>query len=122
MSVRRTSNVLLIHLLISYTVSFVSRSTEIPNFFTDEECEMIIDLAQEKGLKDSPFTPDTDNIDHKDSIDGILKAWDRNEDGFVDKDEVRFHPRYNFTLVVVFFFARHWVVMVLIQVSLVFNK
>ena len=121
MSVRRTSTVLLIHLLISYTVSFVSRSTEIPNFFTDEECEMIIDLAQEKGLKDSPLTPDTNNIDDKDSIDGILKAWDRNEDGFVDKDEVRFHPRYNFTLVVVFF-ARHWVVMVLIQVSLVFNK
>ena len=85
---------------------------------------MIIDLAQEKGLKDSPLTPDTNNIDDKDSIDGILKAWDRNEDGFVDKDEVRFHPRYNFTLVVVvvFFFARHWVVMVLIQVSLVFNK
>ena len=106
MSVRRTSTVLLIHLLISSTVSlsFVSRSTEIPNFFTDEECEMIIDLAQEKGLKDSPLTPDTNNIDDKDSIDGILKAWDRNEDGFVDKDEVRFHPRYNFTLVVVFFF------------------
>ena len=111
----------MIHILISYTDFFVSRSTEIPNFFTDEECEMTIDLAQEKGLKDSPFTPDTDNIDHKDSIDGILKAWDRNEDGFVDKDEVRFHPRYNFTLVVVFF-GRHWVVMVLIQVSLVFNK
>ena len=104
MSVRRTSTVLLIHLLISYTVSFVSRSTEIPNFFTDEECEMIIDLAQEKGLKDSPLTPDTNNIDDKDSIDGLLRAWDRNEDGFVDKDEVRFHPRYNFTLVVVFFF------------------
>ena len=83
---------------------------------------MIIDLAQEKGLKDSPLTPDTNNIDDKDSIDGILKAWDRNEDGFVDKDEVRFRPRYNFTLVVVVFFARHWVVMVLIQVSLVFNK
>ena len=107
MSVRRTSTVLLIHLLIASTVSlsFVSRSTEIPNFFTDEECEMIIDLAQEKGLKDSPLTPDTNNIDDKDSIDGILKAWDRNEDGFVDKDEVRFHPRYNFTLVVVFFFC-----------------
>ena len=112
MSVRRTSTVLLIHLLISSTVSlsFVSRSTEIPNFFTDEECEMIIDLAQEKGLKDSPFTPDTDNIDDKDSIDGILKAWDRNEDGFVDKDEVRFHPRYNFTLVGSF--GTHWLVMV----------
>ena len=51
---------------------------------------MIIDLAQEKGLKDSPLTQDTDNIDHKDSIDGILKVWDRNEDGFVDKDEVRY--------------------------------
>lgn len=110
----------MIHILISYTDFFVSRSTEIPNFFTDEECEMIIDLAQEKGLKDSPFTPDTDNIDDKDSIDGTLKAWDRNEDGFVDKDEVRFHPRYNFTLVGSF--GTHWLVMVLIQVSLVFNK
>ena len=110
MSVGRASTVLMIHILISYTDFFVSRSTEIPNFFTDEECEMIIDLAQEKGLKDSPLTPDTNNIDDKDSIDGILKAWDRNEDGFVDKDEVRFHPRYNFTLVGSF--GTHWLVMV----------
>ena len=66
-----------------------SLSTEIPNFFTDEECEMIIDLAQEKGMSETPLTQDNDQIDNTDSIKDKFKAWDKNEDKFIDKTEVR---------------------------------
>ena len=61
---------------------------EIPNFFTDEECEMIVELAQEKGLKENPLTQDNDNVIDKDSVEDKLKDWDKNGDGFVDKAEV----------------------------------
>ena len=64
-------------------------AAEIPNFFTDEECEMIIELAQEKGLKESPLSQDTGQIIDKDSVEDLLKDWDKNNDGFVDKTEVR---------------------------------
>lgn len=63
--------------------------TEIPNFFTDEECEMIIDLAQEKGMSETPLTQDNDQSDNTDSIEDKFKAWDKNEDKFIDKTEVR---------------------------------
>lgn len=63
--------------------------TEIPNFFTDEECEMIIDLAQEKGMSETPLTQDNDQSDNTDSIEDKCKAWDKNEDKFIDKTEVR---------------------------------
>ena len=68
--------------------------TEIPNFFTDDECEMIIDLAMEKGMRESPLTQDT--VD-EDSWEDKLKAWDKNEDGFIDKMEVR-TPGFHHTL------------------------
>ena len=64
-------------------------ATEIPNLFTDEECEMIIDLAQEKGLKESPLNQVNDKITERDSVEEKLKDWDQNKDGFVDKTEVR---------------------------------
>lgn len=63
--------------------------TEISNFFTDEECEMIIDLAQEKGMSETPLTQDNDQSDNTDSIEDKFKAWDKNEDKFIDKTEVR---------------------------------
>lgn len=63
--------------------------TEITNFFTDEECEMIIDLAQEKGMSETPLTQDNDQSDNTDSIEDKFKAWDKNEDKFIDKTEVR---------------------------------
>lgn len=68
--------------------------TEIPNFFTDDECEMIIDLALEKGMRESPLTQDT--VD-EDSWQDKLKAWDKNEDGFIDKTEVRTPKHQAFT-------------------------
>ena len=62
---------------------------EIPNFFTDEECEMIIDLALEKGMSESPLTQDTDKSADEDPWEVKIKVWDRNKDGFIDKTEVR---------------------------------
>ena len=63
--------------------------TEIPNFFTDEECEIIIDLALAKGMSESPLTQDTDKSADEDPWEDQIKAWDRNKDGFIDKTEVR---------------------------------
>ena len=63
--------------------------TEIPNFFTDEECEMIIDLALEKGMSENPLTQDTDKSADGDPWEDKIKAWDKNKDGFIDKTEVR---------------------------------
>lgn len=63
--------------------------TEIPKFFTDEECEMIIDLALEKGMSESPLTQDTDKSTDENPWEEGIKAWDRNKDGFIDKTEVR---------------------------------
>ena len=63
--------------------------TEIPNFFTDEECEMIIDLALEKGMSESPLTQDTGKSVDEDPWKDKIKAWDKNKDGFIDKTEVR---------------------------------
>ena len=62
--------------------------TEIPKFFTDEECEMIIDLALEKGMSESPLTQDADKSADEDPWEDKIKAWDRNKDGFIDTTEV----------------------------------
>lgn len=50
---------------------------------------MIIDLAQEKGMSETPLTQDNDQSDNTDSIEDKFKAWDKNEDKFIDKTEVR---------------------------------
>ena len=63
-------------------------AAEIPNFFTDEECEMIMELAQEKGLKEISPGQDTREVIDKDSLKDLLRDWDKNNDGFVDKNEV----------------------------------
>lgn len=60
---------------------------------------MIIELAQEKGLKESPLSQDTGQTIDKDSIEDLLKEWDKNNDGFVDKTEVRqIFMKYSSTL------------------------
>lgn len=69
------------------TLSLQPPVFEISNFFTDEECEMIIDLAQEKGMSETPLTQDNDQSDNTDSIEDKFKAWDKNEDKFIDKTE-----------------------------------
>ncbi|KAL9950837.1 hypothetical protein ACROYT_G043402 [Oculina patagonica] len=74
------------------TLSLKPPVFEIPNFFTDEECEMIIDLALEKGMRESPLTQDTDKNVDEDSWKDKLKDWDKNEDGFIDKTEALHLP------------------------------
>lgn len=63
--------------------------TEIPNFFTDEECEMIIELALEKGMSESPLSQYSDKSADEDPWEEKIKAWDRNKNEFIDKTEVR---------------------------------
>ena len=73
---------------------FLFYFTEIPNFFTDEECEMIIEMGQEKGLKESPLSQDSQEIINKDSLHDVIKNLDKNNDDFLDKKEVRTSPYY----------------------------
>lgn len=40
-------------------------------------------------MRESPQTQHIDNGDDKDSMEDTLKAWDKNDDGFIDKTEVR---------------------------------
>ena len=49
---------------------------------------MIIDLALEKGMKETPLMEDPDKSDTDDSIEDKFKTWDQNEDEFIDKTEV----------------------------------
>ncbi|XP_022799755.1 transmembrane prolyl 4-hydroxylase-like [Stylophora pistillata] len=74
------------------TLSLQPPVFEIPNFFTDEECEMIIDLAQEKGMSEIPLTENNDNSGNEDLIEHKFKAWDKNEDEFIDKTEALHIP------------------------------
>lgn len=74
--------------------SFLFYFTEIPNFFTDEECEMIIEMAQEKGLKESPLRQYSQDIINKDSLQDLIKNCDKNNDDFLDKKEVRTSPYF----------------------------
>jgi len=50
---------------------------------------MIIDLALEKGMRESPLTQDTDKSADEDPWEEKIKALDKNEDGFIHKKEVR---------------------------------
>ena len=56
---------------------------------------MIIELAQEKGLKESPLRQDSQKIINKDSLKDLMKNWDKNNDGFLDKTEVRTSPYFS---------------------------
>ncbi|XP_020619596.1 transmembrane prolyl 4-hydroxylase-like [Orbicella faveolata] len=76
------------------TLSLKPPVFEIPNFFTDEECEMIIDLALEKGMSESPPSQDTDKSADKDPWEEKIKAWDRNKNGFIDKTEIKARFQY----------------------------
>ena len=64
---------------------------EIPNLFTEEECEYFIEMAQTKGLHPSPLVKDNSEISDKTSENTFME-WDINGDGFVDTDEVRLWP------------------------------
>ena len=54
---------------------------------------MIIDLALEKGMRESPLTQDTDKSADEDPWEEKIKALDKNEDGFIHKTEVRIEKK-----------------------------
>lgn len=55
---------------------------------------MIIEIAQEKGLKESPLSQHSQEIINKDSLHDVIKNLDKNNDDFLDKKEVRTSPYY----------------------------
>lgn len=63
--------------------------TEIEDFFTENECEFVIDLATAKGLKQIPFLTNS-KIMFMDKKEEMFKMWNLNGDDFVDANEVKF--------------------------------
>ncbi|CAB4005918.1 transmembrane prolyl 4-hydroxylase-like, partial [Paramuricea clavata] len=62
---------------------------EIEDFFTPEECELVIDLAKAKGMKKIPAFKGVETM-FKDEIHETFKMWNLNGDEFVDANEVSY--------------------------------
>ncbi|XP_065657223.1 uncharacterized protein LOC100206310 isoform X3 [Hydra vulgaris] len=62
---------------------------EIENFIDEEECELLIDLAKVKSLKE--VNQKFNNIEFKNANE-VFKEWDYNQDGFIEPDEVTLLP------------------------------
>lgn len=60
---------------------------EISDFFTEEECDFVVEMARIKGLKESPTAKDSNEI-AQGTPEETFKQWDANKDGFIDVDEV----------------------------------
>ena len=63
------------------TLSLSPPIFEIKDFLSAEECSELIDLAQEKGLTDSPTHPQTK---HFTTTKNVFRKWDTNRNGFVE--------------------------------------
>lgn len=61
---------------------------EIPNFLTDEECHMIINLASGVGLDTSEVQDPETGINIEPTNEETFHSWDYNHDGVIDKVEV----------------------------------
>lgn len=70
--------------------------SEIPGFLSEEECRVVVQLAQLKGLMESQ-TPTSPNQGHEESNDSLLSLsteeifslLDLNQDGLLQKYEVK---------------------------------
>lgn len=67
--------------------------TEIPGFLSEEECRVVVQLAQLKGLMDSqPLTPSQGQESNQPllslSTEEVFSLLDLNQDGFLQKQEV----------------------------------
>ena len=60
--------------------------TEIEDFLDEDECDLLIELAKRKKLKEHS-DKSMGNIIH-DGPEKTFHAWDLNDDGFVDNEEV----------------------------------
>ena len=67
-------------------------ATEIADFLSDEECDHIIKLAKDEGLETSRTLMEGIKYDKRALGKNTKKnfdVWDLNEDGHIDKDEVK---------------------------------
>lgn len=69
--------------------------SEIPGFLTEEECRVVVQLAQLKGLMESQTTASTLEREESDqpllslSTEEVFSLLDLNQDGFIQKEEVK---------------------------------
>ncbi|XP_056661066.1 transmembrane prolyl 4-hydroxylase isoform X3 [Monodelphis domestica] len=79
------------------TLSLKPLLFEIPNFLSEEECKLIIHLAQLKGLQKSQTLPTDDYEEAMEMIDvspmDIFNLLDHNQDGQLQLKEVLTHTR-----------------------------
>ncbi|XP_071612135.1 transmembrane prolyl 4-hydroxylase isoform X2 [Heliangelus exortis] len=79
------------------TLSLKPLLFEIPNFLTEEECKLIIHLAQLKGLQKSQILPTDDYEEAMEMIEisqmDIFNLLDHNQDGQLQLKEVLTHTR-----------------------------
>lgn len=67
--------------------------TEIPNFLSDEECDHIIRLAKNEGLETSQTLKEGERQDTMSlgkNTKKYFQVWDKNRDGQIDMDEVKY--------------------------------
>ena len=60
---------------------------EIPDFLDEDECELIIALAENKKLSDNPKKTNNRGIYYEDPL-NTFKQWDLNGDEYIDPQEV----------------------------------
>nr|XP_033782487.1 transmembrane prolyl 4-hydroxylase [Geotrypetes seraphini] len=79
------------------TLSLKPLLFEIPNFLTDEECKLLIHLAQLKGLQKSQILPTEEYEEAMEKIEisqvDIFNLLDHNQDGQLQLKEVLTHTR-----------------------------
>lgn len=69
--------------------------SEIPGFLTEEECRVVVQLAQLKGLMESQTAASTLEPEESDqpllslSTEEVFSLLDLNQDGFIQKEEVK---------------------------------
>ena len=61
---------------------------EIPNFLDDLECDVMIAMAKQKGMRKNSKATYNEGLTFDDPK-STFKLWDYNSDGFLDPEEVR---------------------------------
>lgn len=63
--------------------------SEIPDFLSNDECQTIINLASREGLDTSEVQDPETGINIEPTNEATFHSWDYNNDGVIDKVEVR---------------------------------
>ena len=63
--------------------------SEIPDFLSEEECQTIINRASKAGLDTSEVQDPETGINIEPTNKATFHSWDYNNDGVIDKVEVR---------------------------------